>query len=84
MPKFLLEHNRPDCIACGLCAAVAPKFWEMNEDTKSDIIGGKTRGDGWQQLEIEEADFNKNKEAAESCPVNVIHLRNKDTNEKII
>ncbi|MBI2664842.1 ferredoxin [Candidatus Woesearchaeota archaeon] len=85
MPKkFLLEHNRPDCIGCGACAAVAPEFWEMNDDGKSDIKSGKSREDGWQELEIEEKDFEQNKQAAESCPVNVIHLKKKDTDEKII
>lgn len=84
MGKYKLEHNRPECIGCGACAAVAPEFWEMNDDGKSDIKGGKAREDGWQELDIEEKDFEKNKEAAESCPVNVIHLTKKENNEKII
>ena len=84
MGKFLLEYDRPNCIGCGACAAVSPKFWEMNDDGKSDIKNAKTRADGWQELEIDEKDFDTNKQAAESCPVNVIHLKNKETNEKII
>ncbi|MAG16032.1 ferredoxin [Candidatus Woesearchaeota archaeon] len=82
--KFLLEHDRAECIGCGACAAVCPLFWEMNDDGKSDIKGGKNRDDGWQELEIDEKDFEANKQAAESCPVNVIHLKKKDSNEKII
>jgi len=82
--KFLLEYDRPNCIGCGACAAVAPEFWEMHDDGKSDIKGGKTRDDKWQELEIEGKDFEANKQAAESCPVNVIHLKKKDTDEKII
>jgi ferredoxin len=85
MPKkFVIEHDRPNCIGCGACAAVCPKFWEMNEDGLSDVIGGKTRDDKWQELEIDEADYEGNLQAAESCPVNVIHLKKKETNEKII
>lgn len=84
MAKFLLEHNRPDCIGCAACAAVNPKHWEMNEDGKSDIINGKQREDGWQELEISEEDLEMNKQAAEACPVNVIHLKNKETGEKAI
>lgn len=84
MAKYLLEHNRPDCIGCAACAAINPKRWEMNNDGKSDIIGAKTREDGWQELELEEEDFERNKEAADACPVNVIHLKKKDTGEKII
>jgi len=85
MPKtYKLEHNRPDCIGCAACAAIAPEFWEMNEDGKSDIINPKDREDGWQEREIEEKDFEINKEAAESCPVNVIHLTDKKTGERLI
>ena len=32
--KYKIEHNRPDCIGCAACAAVAPNHWEMNEDGK--------------------------------------------------
>ncbi len=84
MTKFILQHNRPDCIGCGACAAVAHDHWEMNDDGKSDIIKGQAKENGWQELEIEDKDFEKNKQAAESCPVNVIHLKNKETQEKII
>ena len=84
MTKYLLEHDRPNCIGCAACVAVHPKRWEMNEDGKSDIITANTREDGWQELEIDEEDFEADKLAAESCPVNVIHLKKKDTGEKII
>ena len=84
LKKYKLEHDRPNCIGCAACAAVAPDFWVMSEDGKSDIIGCKNRDDEWEELDIEEKDFKVNKEAAESCPVNVIHIKNKETGEKII
>ncbi len=82
--KYILQHNKPECIGCAACEAVAPDFWEMNEDGKSDIKGGKNVDGGKQELDLEEKDFKVNKEAAESCPVNVIHIVKKDTKEKII
>ena len=82
--RFLVQHNRPECIGCAACTAVAPDFWEMNEDEKSDIIKGKDLENGWQELDIEQKNFQENFEAAESCPVNVIHLINKKTGEKLI
>jgi len=82
--QYLLQHDRPNCIGCAACEAVAPDFWEMHEDGKSDIKGGKTRDDGWQELNFKEKNFDENKEAADSCPVNVIHITKKDTGEKII
>ena len=82
--KYQIRHDRPNCIGCAACAAVAPDFWEMHEDGKSDIVGSKKTEDGWEELDIEEKDFACNKEAADSCPVNVIHIINKETKEKII
>lgn len=81
--KYILQHDRPNCIGCAACEVVAPDFWEMNQDGKSDIKQGKSLENGCQELEIEEKNYNENKEAADSCPVNVIHLVNKKTGERI-
>ena len=67
--KYQIQHDRPNCIGCAACAAVAPDFWTMSEDGKSDIVGCKKRDDEWEELDIEEKDFKANKEAADSCPV---------------
>ncbi len=71
-----IQHDRPNCIGCAACTAVAPEFWSMNEDGKSDLKGAKpsASASGWTELEIEEKDFELNKSAAEACPVNVIHI----------
>ena len=82
--KYTLMHDRPNCIGCAACAAVAPDFWTMHEDGKSDIVGCKKRDDEWEELDIEEKNYAENKEAADSCPVNVIHIMDKKTGEKII
>src|SRR3989338_3845371 len=82
--KYILQHDRPNCIGCAACEAVAPEFWEMNQDGKSDIKQGKNLENGCQELEIDEKNYAENKEAADSCPVNVIHIKNKETGEKII
>lgn len=82
--KYQIQHDRPNCIGCAACAAVAPDFWVMSEDGKSDIVGCKKRDDEWEELDIEEKNYQVNKEAADSCPVNVIHIINKETREKII
>jgi len=82
--KFILQHDRPNCIGCAACEAVSPEFWEMKEDGKSDIKNAATLETGWQEKEIDDKDFRVNKEAADACPVNVIHLVDKKTGEKII
>ncbi len=85
MPKtYKLQHNRPECIGCGACAVIAPDFWEMDDEEKSDIIGGLNKPNGWQEKIIGEIDFELNLEAAESCPVVCIHLIDEETKEKVI
>jgi ferredoxin len=82
--KYKIEHDKSGCIGCGACVAVAPDHWKMNDDGKADIIKGKERPDEWQEREITEKDFKENMEAAESCPVNVIHIKTLEKDEKII
>ena len=73
--SYRIRHDRPNCIGCNACAAIAPNFWEMSPmDGKSDIVGSTVGADGWEEVEISEADFKLNMDAAEACPVNVIHL----------
>jgi len=82
--KYKLQHNKEECIGCSACEAVAPDFWEMNGDGKADIKKGEKLDDGTQEKDIDEKDFEANKEAADSCPVNAIHIIEKDSKKKII
>lgn len=77
--KFVIEHDRENCIGCGACAAICPDMWEMTSDGKSSIIGGKKTKDG-EMLETD--DVKCSLEAAQSCPVNVIHI--KESGKKIV
>ena len=72
MAKITIKHDREACIGCGACAAVHDENWKMGDDNKPDPIN----------TEVEEAQLEKEKEAAQACPVNAIHLE-KD-GEKII
>ncbi len=82
--RYVLQHDRSNCIGCAACEAVAPDFWEMDEDGKSVIKGAKSLENGWQEAEIEEKNFAENKEAADSCPVNAIHIVDKKAGERLI
>ena len=85
MSKYKIEHNKPECIGCGVCAALAEKFWEMDNEGKSHLISSKDLDNrqGWETRSIEHHDFKINLESAESCPVNVIHIKDKDGNQII-
>lgn len=82
--KYEIQHDRPNCIGCSACAAINPKFWKMDDDGKSDVVGSSKDEKGWEHLDLDEEDFQSNKDAADSCPVNVIHIIKKDNKEKII
>jgi len=83
--RYKIEHDRENCIACGACAVIAPEFWQLSkEDGKADIINSKKTEDGYEHLDIEEKDFPVNKDAADACPVNVIHIVDKETKKRII
>ena len=71
---YKLQHDKDNCIGCGACEAVAPDFFEMKDDGKVMLKGGKKIDNDWYEMEIKEKDFQINKDAADSCPVNVIHI----------
>ena len=81
---FLLEQDKLNCIGCGACVAVAPDFWVFDNDGKVSIIDGKVRDDGWLEKIIEKKDVKQNVEAAESCPVNIIHLKSLKDDKKLV
>lgn len=74
--KFkVLIDPRDECISDGVCWALCPEIFEMNdEDNKSQIVekyrvNGKIE-EGIVPGELEEY----SKSAAEACPVQIIHV----------
>jgi len=71
MPKIILEREK--CIGCGSCQALCPKFFELVDDGKSSIKNGKRdQKTGNDELEIKKLECIQ--EAADSCPVQAIHI----------
>jgi ferredoxin len=89
---YRIVFDRKNCIGAAACAAVAPEFWVMKDDGKADLIGHKIDETGMQVLIVKESQLSKegknilavNREAAEVCPVQVIHIYDDETGEKII
>ncbi|MBI3190209.1 ferredoxin [archaeon] len=89
MEQFKIEHDRPGCIGCGACAAVAPRFWTMDPvDGKSDLVGAKKTEESGEivkeEMSIDDKNYEANMNAAQSCPVNVIHIIDVKENKKLI
>lgn len=83
MARYKVIHEREGCIACGACWGVCPDFWEQGDDGKSTLKNGKKNGDNF-ELIIGEKDLIGNKTAAESCPVNVIHVEEEKSKKRLI
>lgn len=82
---YRIKHDRPNCIGCTACANISPQFWEMSDvDGLADLVSAKKNEDATMELDISEEDFQANMDAAESCPVNVIHLIKIDSGEQLI
>ncbi|MEK6848226.1 MAG: ferredoxin [Nanoarchaeota archaeon] len=81
--KYKVIYNRNGCIEFGGCAAASPKF-EIANDKKADLVGGKKNKAGDFEIIIDESELPKNKDAAEICPVKVIHIFDLETGEQII
>jgi len=66
-----------DCIGCGVCVILCPDFWKTDNDGKvRPKMGKKNPKTGDYEFEVGEKDLACNKEAADSCPVQVIEIIN--------
>lgn len=74
MAKYTIEYDREGCIGAGSCIGACPDNWKMAEDNRADLL----------KKDIEEDELAANKEAAEACPVGVIHIKNNETGERLI
>jgi len=73
MAKITQKYE--ECIGCGTCVALCPKFWEMVEgEAKARPIGGKKSEAGEYELEINDSEIGCNKDAEQACPVQVIKI----------
>jgi ferredoxin len=70
-----VEQNPNECIGCAACVAIYPEGWEIAEDGKSALIGGKKRKDGTQEKDINDEEKAAHQEAAGCCPTNAIKIR---------
>ena len=75
MAKIKIIHEREKCIGCGACAAVAPELFEMADDGKSTLKGGKQAEDEIYEKEIDASHASSAKEAERNCPADCIHTK---------
>ena len=62
MPK--IKINQDTCIGCGACVATCPKSFRLNDNMKAEAIKENIKA------------ITCEKEAADSCPVGAIEIKN--------
>jgi ferredoxin len=71
MAHYVIEINRDECIACGLCYSMDSTHFESDVDGKSQSVDGDTNA--LSSRGVFEDDMRDDAEnAALSCPVSVI------------
>jgi len=85
--RYKITYDREGCIGAAACVAAYPERWQIADDGKADIQGtGMTKNDDntVQELEFTEEEFQKMMDSAQACPVNVIHIIELETGERLI
>ncbi len=80
---YKVIYDRQNCIGAAQCVAVMPEFWILDSDGKANLKGSKKSNGTW-ELELDEKQLSKMKDAAASCPVNVIHIDDTKSKKRII
>lgn len=74
MPKII--HQRKKCIGCGACAAICPKFFEINKkDGLAVLKNSKKVGENF-ELKVDKLECLK--DAAEMCPLKIIKIEDQN------
>lgn len=72
---YKIVYDREACIGAAACAAVAPALWEIKDDGKAVLKGGKKDKDGKEVLVVKAGEWDdKMKQSAEVCPVHAIEI----------
>ncbi len=71
MAKFKVVLEREECISWESCVGACPETFEMADDGWAQVKGASRVGSN---DELETDDMGCSKEAAEACPVTIIHI----------
>jgi ferredoxin len=71
MAKFKVVLEREECTACESCVESCPDSFEMADDGFAHVKDSKRVGSN---DELDPDDLGCKKEAADGCPVNIIHI----------
>jgi len=85
--KYKIDYDRGACIGAAACDVIAPNVFLIDSEGKATIKLPNTEKTPEKEIVIVELDpveLEQLKNAAEACPVNIIHIIDVETGEKII
>jgi len=76
MPKYKVILDRDRCIGSGSCTAVAPRFWDLQEDGKVTLVDSvfNQESNKWELIIEAQENYIENHEAENACPVTAIKI----------
>ncbi len=75
MATFQVRIDRDECTMCSVCWEMCPEFFEASpEDNMSQVIETYRIDGDISKGEVPDALTESVREAAESCPVQIIHV----------
>jgi len=84
--RYKIVYERVGCIGAAVCAALDEKHCSMNADSFADLVEGTKEPDGkWTRVvELDEEGKKRLLEAAEGCPVTVIHVIDMESGKQLV
>ncbi|MCW4002235.1 MAG: ferredoxin [Candidatus Bathyarchaeota archaeon] len=87
MVKFRVEINKNACQGFGACVELCPQFFQFSDVDGKSTMGGAKQVTKENEVVAEILELDKLecvKEAAEACPFYAIHIKDLETDEKLI
>lgn len=70
-----ITQHRIKCIGCNACVEAAPDRWAMSKKDGRCTLVGASEKRGFYTVLVHEDELERNREAAQNCPVHIIDLR---------
>lgn len=81
--RYKIVYDKDECIGAFACVAAEPDTWEMDDSgAKADLKGFDEQNEDQYIKYVDE--LGENLLAAQSCPVNCIHIIDQEKEEKLI
>ncbi|MBI4151247.1 ferredoxin [Candidatus Woesearchaeota archaeon] len=84
MKQYRVIYDRKGCIGAAACVAGHDARWVLVDDGKADLKGAQLNKEGLFELIIDENELPKMMDAAQLCPVLVIHIDEVETGKRLI